>query len=548
MTQDLWQESTQGLMLLASVAELMSNESVDLSEYLEATELKSIRPKENMQPKDNGCPTIQPKENGCPTVQPNAMAEPQVTDTKETKEDETTETDEEEVPVKRGRGRPKGSKNKINTQESLLQKRLRSDSSTDITAPPIKRPRGRPPGKKSAIPPDIHRKRRLYPTSLLDLEEVPMLKSTDQTRIALAEKKLQNVMSGKQLFGHKLILGSFQSNMPSYELRATLCNLFFFNVLFSSNALDSTTGKVSIFPVTIYKDDDQKSSGFPCLLIHAAHMKTLMWSIFSGCRQIFKNQTFRDNLPNILCSYSKHDDNILHALTGIDPYAAPPGLIRDPAYIIIPAHWLDVMKIFFLDSVTCKPHDIGHVCRVVYQNDPDMADKFADEYRCIWLGEERISNVSYLISTPDSHNVFSMTRCRAVNKEISRAGQVWSLWEPKADIQIPNYNHLSFAYGVECWKEQLQLLNTAVVFFTGQSRPQACHQTGLFAYVDGIRVNSRQESISKGILDDSDSNILLTKTVRRKRGALRSQFGEDFVINYFGNVGVYLKSKVIDRV
>ena len=164
--------------------------------------------------------------------------------------DEETETDEDMPPVKRGRGRPKGSKR----QRSLSPKPL--------------------PSKKRKITSHIHRKRRLYPPCLLDLESVPILESTNKDHIALAETKLQEVTSGKRLFGHPLVIPSFQRVVPPYRLPATLCNLLFFNVLFSSNALDTATGKVSVFPVTIFQDEE-KSSGFPSLLIHCAHMKTL---------------------------------------------------------------------------------------------------------------------------------------------------------------------------------------------------------------------------------------------------------------------------------
>lgn len=512
----------EGLTLLSSFAELLSPETVNLSVYLESKEL-----------------------------------------------DETTETDEEtptvhiheeapQLPVKRGRGRPKGSKNKIKSPETILQKRKRSSEEKHAEQvpedgeQPLKKRRGRPPKNKKPEEKnkeeeeqdsEIHRKRRLYPTSLLDLEQVPILKITDQNKIALSEKKLQEVMNGTRLFGQKIIIPSFEAALPPYEMHATLCNLFFFNVLFSSNVLETSTGKVSIFPVTIYKDEKQVS-GFPCILIHSSHMKTLMWSIFSGCRQLFKNNTFEDNLPNILCSYSVQDDQNFHQFTGCDPYTCAKSKCK-PAYLLIPAHWMDVMKHFFLDPKTSKPYDIGHLCRVTYQNRPDMEGKFDDEYRCIWLGEERISNVSYIISTPDSHNVFSMTRCRAVDNQVSRAGTPWKLRQGKAPIKMPNYDNLSFAYGVQCWKEQLQLLNTAVVFFSGYSQTRPMHQVGLFTYDEDTRVKSRKQCLVSGILDDSETNVLLTNDLRRQRAALKSQFGEDFVINYFGNVGVYLKTTCV---
>ena len=530
-------------MLLAAVADLISDSTVDLSQYLESTDWKEIHEKKIQPVKHRrGRPKgskNKPRQSLSPRIQiPRAAKQDLSSQPRAAKPatDEDTETDEDMPPVRVRRGRPKGSKRKRPSSPDPLQNSSPSVEPSDDSSPSIEPPRS----KKRKLASHIHRKRRLYPPCLLDLESVPILKSTNPGHIALAETKLQEVTSGKRLFGHPLIIPSFEKVLPPYRMPATLCNLFFFNVLFSSNALDTATGKVSIFPVTIFQDE-QKSSGFPCLLIHSAHMKTLMWNIYSGCRQLFKNGTFLENLPDICCSYSKPDENLFHALTGFEPYTP---VNKDLAYILIPAHWLDVMRHFFVDAQTNTPYDIGHLCRTTFHTIPEMADKFHDDYRCNWAGEERISNVSYMICEPDAVKVFSMARCRAVNNQAMRKGVLWTLRERQISVTLPDYNDLSFAYGVQCWKEQLQMLNTAVVFFTGSFTKSPMHQVGLLAYNDDKPVQSRSECVRGGILDDSKDNILLSNHTRQLRGTLRTQKGADFMTNYFGHEGVYFKSRL----
>jgi hypothetical protein len=456
---------------------------------------------------------------------------------KRQQDDESTETDDE---------------------QTVLKKRSRSPSaSADIVIPPLKkpRPRGRPRGstkiniqaqkekKVQEEKSEVFRKQRLYPEQLLSKQSVPLLTCSDKSQIAAAEEKLQQVLKGEIPFGRNIFLPTFEPKLPAYEIHATLPNLFFLNVLFSNQVIETSKGKVSVFPVTIFNNQQNfqtRKNGFPCLMFHTGHMKTLMWRIYSVCRQLFKNGTFEEHLEQVVCSFSPRYNPVLNAITGFEPYDR----LTD-SYIFIPAHWLDAMKSLFIDPQTFKAVDIGELLRSTYK---DMSHKFSEDFRCLWLGEERNSNVSAMLGDPTAKHVFSMTRCRAVNNQVCIDGNPLFRWK-LADCGRSSqpYDEFSFAYGVQCWKEQLQFLNTTVCFFNEQAQPketyQEAHQVSLFHYDTNTPIKTRQQSLSAGILDDSTENVLLSKDTRRQRHAIKTQYGIDFMTNYLGNFSVYMKQK-----
>jgi hypothetical protein len=365
-----------------------------------------------------------------------------------------------------------------------------------------------------------------------------------QKVIDQAEGKLAAVRSGQVTFGAPMVLQDFEEVFPPYSLMATVINLFFMNVLFSGNVMETKDGKVSVFPVTVFKSDTLKNTGqtgFPCLAIHISHFKTLIWRIYSVTRRLINSDNLWQNLSAYSCRYNSLRDEPLITLSGMDPYNATQKK-KLPSFLLLPAHWVDVMKHFFIHRGSTL-RDIGDIFRQVYRNIPALQGKFDNVFRCIWLGEVRSANVMNMIKHPSADHVFSMTRLRAVNGQVNigRNGMRWVL----QDITLPaTYNEESFAYGLETWNQQLAMLNTAYAFFTGEkmSATKPFHQHGLLVADHTLSVCTRQESLDKGIFNDTERHII-DKQIRSDRHRLKN-LSPAFVVNFFGEcVNVYNKRK-----
>ena len=353
-----------------------------------------------------------------------------------------------------------------------------------------------------------------------------------------AQSQLNKVATGALDFGRNVVISSFQAYRPEYKLAATLPNLFFMHILCSSNVMETRHGKVSVFPVTVYTNKtglQQKQGGFPCLVIHRAHFKTLMWRIYSTLRKLVGNHTLTEHISQLACPYDLDQDDCLNTVTGFEPYTT----LRqktDGGYLLLPAHWMLVMKSFFVGGHQ-ELRDIGEIFRSVYHRLPGMEGKFDEEFRPIWLGDERSANVSYMVKAPEQAHTFGMARCRAVDGQVrvGRNGVHWRL--PKmgsTKTGLADYDTLSFAYGVQCWVEQLECLNTCYTFFTGQIVMQPTHQMGLFVLDTLKPVKDRRLCLVDGILNDEDSGKVSTR-IRTQRYRIGRKYGKAFLPNYFGN-------------
>ncbi len=438
-------------------------------------------------------------------------------------------------------------------QQGPHQPRKRGRPRKDSNAPHSNAPHTnvQPKEPREAKEPAISMAR--YPRELMDTQIAGFLDFL-RCRPELVSKVLQNAKSkfaavqrGHYKFGHPVVIKSFEFNDAEPVLPAVLTNLLLMNVLCSNNVAETRHGKVSFWPVTVYTTPQQAArgtDGYPCVAIHTSHIKCVLWRVFRACRKVVNNQTLMGGMAPVLCKFNPEDDTDLTVLAGVEQYTSR-ALHAMGAFMLISAKWFDIMKNFFVTSNFSR-RDIGVIFRSTYVH---VADKFSDEFRPLWLGIERSARVHNMIriDTPLNDHTFSMTRCRALDKQVhvGRSGALWSINPPKSSTPV-RYTDLSFAYGVQCWKEQLQLLNSAFIYFTASSPQelvpliQPAHQQGIFALDDsGTTVKSRQECIETvGIHNDGDKdtekkilshmNAALTQLVKK--------YGQDFVANFFGPV------------
>jgi hypothetical protein len=391
----------------------------------------------------------------------------------------------------------------------------------------------------------------LYPSYLSDPTFVGQLSFyggprdfVEQT-IHAAEFKLFQVKNGDMKFGTPVVVPSFQAAYPDYTMAATISNLFFMNVLFSANVMETRDGKVSVFPVTVFTTEEAKKSGkggFPCMVVHAAHFKTLIWRVYSATRKLVGNSVLTTQLAPYLCKYDSFLDEVFVTLSGFDVYnhnhQKP-----ESGFMLLPAHWLDVMKHFFVeDGSTLR--DIGVIFRQVYANIALLEGKFDDTFRCIWLGEERSANVMSMIKLPSLDHTFGMARLRAVDGKvrIGRNGMLWNLDKAGKKNELSQYNNESFAYGVQCWNTQLASLNTAYTFFTDQMVYEVSHQSGLLVLDTETPVLLREACLRRGICNDAEKGII-NNHIRSDRHRITMKYGKTFIINYFGDQVQVFKKK-----
>lgn len=485
-------------------------------------------------------------------------------------EDTDSEDDEELAPRKRGRPR-KAVPNVVQPPRKRGRPRKNPLPPLAALAPTIKRGRGRPrkhPLLPVSSPKPLADERleekltegsfALFPSELMDLNEAGALDvaHTDpEVRdpiLALARRKLQLVQSGQFQFGHPVVIPSFEARDIPNILPTILSNIVALNVLCSQSALDTRHGKVSVFPVTVYLTSQQAATqqgGYPCLALHVAHFKVLCWRVFSACRKIVNNSTLVNGLSPVTYKFQCSDDHDLTVLAGVEQYTTP-ALHAVGGFLLLPAQWLDVMKHFFV-TPNMDRHDIGELFRTFYAHRPNLKDKFRNEFRSIWLGGQRTSNVNSIIrlQKPFNDHTFSMTRCRAASGEAKvghgKAGNLWVINPPKTHQPV-RYTPLTFCYGVQCWREQLQVLNSACVYLTATSeaelvllpQPQPRHMSGLLTWTDdaALTVKTRAECVAYGIHDDTleQTDKELVCHLRNARAALVRQYGKSIVTNFFG--------------
>ncbi len=389
---------------------------------------------------------------------------------------------------------------------------------------------------------DTHRQVSRYPRSLLDPMSTGVLDFKDQgdpvqiqAIIQAAQTKLAAVKAGTMEFGARVLIRSFKPYEPkNFRMAATLPNTFFMNILCTDNVAYTQHGKVSVFPVTVHtsKDSlDKKLDGFPGLAVHVAHFKTLSWMVYSRCRITpISNETLMGHVT-YRCEFNADEDEPLIALSGFEMYKTPKQK-QEGGFIIIPAHFIDVMKYLFVKPPFYVLRDIADVWRNVYATShPNFVEKLIPENRAIWLGVERDVLVSYMITTPEKKHNYSMARVRALNGQV-RLGTSGLAWKLPPATTFVEYHNLSFAYGVQCWAEQVHLFNTAYTFFTGVKLEKLTHQAGLFALDHAAGgVLGRAECIARGIHKDHHT-ARIPSEIRRNRDHAKRQFGDNGA--YFG--------------
>ncbi len=431
----------------------------------------------------------------------------------------------------RKRGRPRGSKNK--------------KTSNVPTVPKRKRMRGDR---------EVFREFAVLPKCLMDPAITGQFNMAGEKQeicrkyIPFAEQKCQMVKRGELAFGIPVVVPSFQEPKSiSYVLDATLPNLFLMNVLCSDNVCETRFGKVSVFPFTVYTSPEAKEDGvggYPVLAVHVGHIKTLIWRIFSACRNAdIKNPTLMKH-AHYQAPYDFDQDVEFTKFTGFETYSSIESKAQG-SYMLIPAPWFDVMKHYFITQHGNK-RDIGEIFRRVYGTIPGLEGKFDDKFRAIWLGDERTANVIAMIRHEGKDHTFGMCRVRSLNNivHVGKSGRLWILDNGNAPKHpTVTYNENSFAYGVQCWKEQIGWLNSAYTYFTGHILREPSHLLGLLTLDDTkLPVMSKAACVANGIHNDTELPKI-SQAVRRSRHNLESIYGTDLVQNFFGkdNTRVYLR-------
>lgn len=398
------------------------------------------------------------------------------------------------TPVKRKRGRPK----KVVSEVPSDQVRSRSLSDSTVGEPPntAKPPKQSKKKKTSVVP---------FPVALLNPNSTGCLNfnyegnaSIRTNVIGNAMSKLSLVYENKMDFGYRICIKSFEELRPEFSMTATVANIFFMHVLFLADAMHTSHGKVSVFPVTIHTSEKHlksKTQGFPCLAVHIGQFQALMCYVYPACSAIPIDCETLMNHIHYQCKYNKEDDCAsLYSLSGIDSYSSKKRNSTN-GFVLIPAHYIDVMKHFFV--LNLKTRDLGDVLNNVYRGQTFLPNNFFSPANFLqWKGEARPINVKSMLFSKTSQ-----TKLRQFNGQIQfgKSGIRWQI----ADKQSINYSEISFAYGVECWIEQLRILNTAYFFFTDISCSTPCHQVGLLCMDrNSTPPSSRIICISNGILID----------------------------------------------
>jgi hypothetical protein len=354
-----------------------------------------------------------------------------------------------------------------------------------------------------------------------------------------ADAREQAVRSGAQTFGEAVYLKSFVDCTTELNLAATYPNILFMSALCSKEVMQTDKGKVSVYPCTIFNNKRKfatRKDGVPCLAIHKSHMKVLLWRMYSASRAYLKTDTFAQQLGDALCEFDSTDDHALLAMSGLEPFNNVHQR-KNNGFMLLTAHYVDVMRHFFLDHNNCLK-DVGSIFRAHYHPNSALGikNKFDDTFRCVWLGDEREVEPNSILKDCNLPQNMAQTRLRAHNNTIRIGvnGRKWIL--PATNTKNITYNVDAYAYGVECWDKQLSMLNTMYSYYTGVAVSGPTHMQGLFVLEEPLLVKTKNQCVRQGIFNKT-IKVESSKQVRRQRRKLTKDFGS--LANFWGETRSY---------
>jgi hypothetical protein len=414
------------------------------------------------------------------------------------------------------------------------------------------RPKARKRKARSAPGPDgrqVHRRFHTYPEELMDPAQTGLLSMStvpaeiQQRILREAQQKVQEVRSGARKFGRPMFLPSFQEpENLSFEMPSTLPAILLMHALFSDQVMYTEFGKVSFAPCTMYRtkqDHASERNGYPVVALFRPHLTSVVTRMFSAARQAVDRSTLSRYFHHAECKFHWSEDSALVTLMGVEPFNHKYQR-KDHGFFLMSAHWLDVMKCFFLHE-DLQRRNVGDIFRSVF---PKWRHKFTPEFRVIWLGDERDVSVSDILKECGQEHTKSMTRARAANGEIrfGKEGPLWAL--PVCGSikdQLSSYDQHSLVYGAQCWEHTLTWLNTAFEFFTGTTLPKdssgrtrPVHMRGLLFVDPEVPVVDRTTSIANGLHADSAKKTV-SDAIRAARRKIADRYGGNFSANFFGN-------------
>lgn len=371
------------------------------------------------------------------------------------------------IPIlKRGRGRPKGSKNKKHTQELDLTSLL-----ADVTIP--------------------------FPTIDVDPfsidEKTPVVKE--------AAIKFEKVVQGEFSFGHRIDLSTFKFVDAPFQMPATDSNIILMYMLCSSHVATTVQGIVGVYPVTV-------NSKYPCLAINIEQFKTLCWRVFPGLSHLITSATILNDTTTFSSKFNVSENPVLTELTGVEPSGPKSN------FILISAKWFDVMKFFFVKEDFQLVH-LADVFSDKASKYPLYKQKF-QENRLLWLGYENVPCINEMLASPS-------TKCRAAVLQARLGGISGPAWDLPATPIKQVYSDMSYCFGIQCWREQLEALYSAYTYFTCRTPSMlrnsnvVQHLRGLMALDASVPVLSRSECMARGIFDDRFISKSLREIVRDMR-------------------------------
>jgi hypothetical protein len=400
-----------------------------------------------------------------------------------------------------------------------------------------------------------------FPSNLIDPNLTPRKVDLPSDIVPLwdniivnAEKKLLDVQSGKTAFGTPVVIPSMviPSGKTDYTVPATLSAMFILNGIFSDQVLDTASGKVGVYFLTVYTSEKQKKSkvgGYPVVCLHRAQFKPMLSAMHSATKNFMTSNLFSDNFSHAECTFDGKDDGPLVTLSGLEPYDNTKQ--KKNGFFLLPAHWLDVVKYHVVNSQL----QLRLLPQVFQRTFPDIAERFLEKYSCLFLGDRRKVNTQAMIGKNGGggkHRI-SMTRCRAGNNEIriGRNGLVWSLPENSSKGSKATYNHDSIIFGSGVWRSLLLRFNTVHTFFTGQAIPDGLvfHMRGITALNPDCKVSDRKTCIANGLQVEKDP-VKLSSSTRKRRYQLKKlnpdyihHFGPEAVREYKKRTGLCRSTK-----
>jgi len=438
-----------------------------------------------------------------------------------------------------------------------------------------KRKRGRPrldpsqkkpkPIKKKKFTTDgreVLRETRAYPDSLFDLSQVGYMKVQDDRVVAAANQKRQWVKNGQYQFGESIVLPSFNTHeFKEFKLPSTAPAIYIMHTLFSEFAVNTITGQVAIWPVTIYNSKEQQESkkgGEPCFAIHRGLIKVIIRRAYTSLREVVYMETVTSTFHEIACNWDVVEDLPLCVLAGTERYQSMVHRM-DRGFMLLPFHWFDAIKSLFVDTSTHMLRDVGVICREQFNKIKDMHifnkdqtetfSKFDDKFRVLWLGWERGVHVSSVVGTPELQHVESMCRARAYSGQVRMNGN-GKFWKMDPLVNPDNritYTNISFGYGVQCHIGQVHLLNTAYVLLTGKSITQVTHMKSLFFLQADKPVLTRKDTLALGIIDDTRDSNKTHSYIRRIKYRLKKEFGDNICSTFWGTKKKFCTSNEMDE-